>query len=339
MPLDRPLLTIAIPTYKRGTILGEALATLAPQLAEHPEVELLICDNASPDNTPEIVQHFIDSGLFIRYHRHHENIGPDANFVFCFHMAAGKYFWLCSDDDIIRPGALDEILGHLAKQEYDLIYATGYGFRQDWRAEQQQDPFNRRFHTFTDPRLLAKVINITFTFISGMIVNKQRLETIPHEDPSAFLDTNLIQLSWTLPLLLNHRRSLVLWTRPIAARVGQAGGYSIGKVFGEKLVTVTARCLPDRPDIAACITNFTIRRWFPAMLYDFRSSGNKNLTIEQAHAELKVSYGRNFRYWLFTYPVLKLPLPLAWVWAKIGEALSKIIYMISIPGFWRKEID
>lgn len=337
MKSNRPLLTIAIPTYKRSGLLAESLAVLAPQLAGHSEVELIVSDNASPDDTSQVVQKFIDAGLSVRYHRHAENVGSDANFVSCFRMAAGKYFWLFGDDDIVTPGALDQVLGHIAGQDYDLIYVTSYGFHHDWQSRRQQDPLGRRFHTIADARHFAKVVNIMFTFISGMIVNKQRLEQILHEDPSAFLDTNLTQLSWTLPLLRHHRRSLVLWDRPIAARQGNAGGYAVGSVFGEKLTAVTARCLPDRPDLAACITNFAIRRWFPSIIFEIRASGNQDLRIEQAHMDLNRSYGRNFRYWLFTYPVLKLPLPIARLWCRAGETVSKIIYMLSIPGFWRKQ--
>ena len=337
MQTNRPLLTIAIPTYKRSSLLCELLAVLAPQLAGHSEVELIISDNASPDNTSQVVQQFIDAGLSVRYHRHPENIGSDANFISCFHMAAGKYFWLCGDDDIITPGSLDQVMGHLSGQEYDLIYATSYGFQHDWRSKRQQDPLGRRFHTIMDARHFAKVVNIMFTFISGIIVNKQRLEATPHEDPSAFLNTNLTQLSWTLPLLRCHRRSIVLWNGPVAARMANTGGYAIGSVFGEKLTAVTARCLPDRPDLADCITDFAIRRWFPSIIFEIRSSRNQSLHIEQAHIDLNRSYGRNFRYWVFAYPVLKLPLPIARVWFRGGEAISKIIYVLSIPGFWRKQ--
>jgi glycosyltransferase involved in cell wall biosynthesis len=338
MPSDRPLLTIAIPTYNRSGLLCEMLDVLAPQLAGHTEVELIISDNASPDETLQVVQRFIDRGLSVRYHRHPENIGSDANFISCFHMAGGRYFWLCGDDDIILPGTLDEVLGHISGEEYDLIYATSYGFKKDWRAERRQDSLGRRFHTITDARRFAKVVNIWFTFISAIIINKRRLEDIPHEDPSAFLNTNLTQLSWTLPLLRHHRRSLVLWNRPLAGRQGNAGGYAIGSVFGEKLTAVTARCLPDRPDLAACMTDPALRHWFPSIIYELRSSGNQELQLEHADGALNRSYGGNFRYWLFAYPVLKLPLPLARLWLKTGEAVSRIIYMFSIPTFWHKQI-
>ncbi|HZY61823.1 MAG TPA: glycosyltransferase family 2 protein, partial [Edaphobacter sp.] len=220
----RPLLTIAIPTYNRSRELEMLLNVLAPQLSNHPEIELYISDNASPDDTPALVQRFQSKGLILRYHRHSENIGSDANFLSCFQAAQGKYFWLFSDDDIILPGAIDNLASHITRTDYDIIYATSYGFRHDYLAERQGDPLGRRFHTITNARRMASVVNIMFTFISGIIINKQRLNEIPREDPSAFLGTNLVQLSWALPLLLHHRQSLVLWDRPVAGRQGAAGG-------------------------------------------------------------------------------------------------------------------
>lgn len=333
----RPLLTIAIPTYNRGKELELLLSVLAPQLTNHPEIELFIADNASPDETTALVQRFQKEGLVVRYHRHPENIGPDANFLSCFRAARGRYFWLFSDDDIILPGTIDSLLSHITRSDFDIIYATNYGFRQDYLAERQHDPMGRRFHTITSARRMAFMTNIMFTFISAIVVNKERLESIPHEDPSAFLGTNLVHLSWELPLLLHHRRSLVLWDRPVAARQ-VAGGYSLGVTFGEKLNSVVARCLPGRTDIADAIVNVILRRWLPSVIVDIRTFGNQNLHFEEADAALRSCYGRNFRYWFFTWPVIKLPLSLARLWFRAEALIGKAIYALSIPGFWKKEM-
>jgi hypothetical protein len=184
---------------------------------------------------------------------------------------------------------------------------------------------------------VAKVVNIMFTFISGMVVNKERLESLPHEDPAAFLGTNLVQLSWTLPLLLDHRRSAVLWTRPVAARIGNAHGYSLGNVFGRQLKTAVERLLPGRPDLSAPIIDFALRRWFPSVLLEQRAARNGTLQLETAHHSLQEAYGSNPRYWIFTWPVLELPLPLARAYTRMTAAYCKLVYMLTVPHFWRKE--
>jgi abequosyltransferase len=128
----------------------------------------------------------------------------------------------------------------------------------------------------------------------------------------------------------------VLWTRPVAASVGEAHGYSLGHVFGRQLSAVLDRLLPGRPDLARPILNVALRRWFPSILLEFRGHGHDRLSLEQAHGELRSAFGRNPRYWLFTWPALTLPLPAARLYTRASAALSKLFYMLQIPGFWRK---
>jgi glycosyltransferase involved in cell wall biosynthesis len=345
---QRPLLTIAIPTYNRADDLDELLKHIEPQLAALPQVELLVSDNASPDRTPEVTARaearFASSGARLEVHRQAVNLGADGNFAFCYAQARGRFFWLLGDDDRLVPGALDEVVRLLTTPEggpaeLDIVYATSYAYEHDWMKERRKDPLGRQVQMIRDARTYAKVVNVMFTFISGIIVNKERLETVPHEDPSAFLGTNLVQLSWALPLLMQHRRSAVLWTRPVAGRVGNAHGYAVGEVFGERLVNTVRRLLPNRPDLSEPILNFTLRRWFPTMLVDLRSAGNKTMHLDTAHKSLQRVYGSNPRYWIFTWPVLWLPLPLARLYTRTATLFNKVAYMAIVPGFLRKKID
>ncbi|HLI76090.1 MAG TPA: glycosyltransferase family A protein [Acidobacteriaceae bacterium] len=345
-PVPRPLLTIAIPTFNRADQLEGLLEVLEPQVASHPEVEVFVSDNASEDNTPDVIaasaRRFALAGARLRTHRHATNIGSDANFAFCFAQAEGHFFWMCGDDDLIVPNAVAEILALLRTPsgqpaELDLVYATSYGYREDYRAERSEDPLGRRVHSIRDPHTFALVVNIMFTFISGIVVNRDRLKQLAREMPESFVGTNLVQLSWSLPLLLEHRRSAVLWTRPVAARIGNAHGYSLGHVFGRQLAAVVERLLPNRPDLSAPILNVALRRWLPSVAIEFRSKEADRLGLEKAHEELRAAYGKNPRYWLFTYPALKLPLPAARVYTKATAAASKLLYMAQVPGFWRKD--
>jgi abequosyltransferase len=350
MPPERspstPLLTIAIPTYNRAEHLRNLLAVLLPQVAAFPQVEVLISDNASPDNTPAVVEkaraQFAAAGARLDARRHAENVGSDANFAFCFRQARGHFFWMCGDDDLIVPGGLAQAIPHLQDAagrptDVDLVYATSYGFHDDYVAERQGDPFGRRFHTLRNPRTFAKVTNIMFTFISGIIVNRERLLSLPHEDPEAFIGTNLVQLSWALPLLPGMRRGIVLWERPVAARLGNAHGYSVGKVFGERLAANVQRLLPGRRDLQALILNFALRRWFPSIFVEVRSAGNEHLQLDRAHGELKRVFGRNPWYWLFTWPAIALPLSLAKLYTRGSALMGKLMYLAQVPGFWRKQ--
>ncbi len=333
-----PLLTIAVPTYNRAAYLREFLEVLAPQLIalerSHPgQVELVCSDNGSSDETSTVLDEAQRLGVKMRRVRQPENIGSDRNFVACFREARGSYFWLCGDDDILRPGAVETVLEAVREADYDWIFLPPEPFHEDWRAEYKPDPYGRKAQVVRSAREMALRVNVMVTFITGMVVNRARLLQIGVESPESFIGTNLTQLSWTLPLLRNHRRSLILWQRFVAGRRMNSGGYSVGKVFGERFVNVARRLLPDRPRLAGAITNVALREWFPSTLLEMRSSdaGNR-FALHEAESLLRHTFARNFRFWIFTWPIMRLPMRVAKAWCQAGSALSRVIRLLQMPA-------
>ena len=94
----QPLVTIAIPTYNRANgYLGKALASTLKQTYQN--IEIIVSDNCSTDNTETFVKGISDPRL--RYFRHNKNIGANNNFNYCLEQANGDYFLLLQDDDMI----------------------------------------------------------------------------------------------------------------------------------------------------------------------------------------------------------------------------------------------
>ena len=90
--------TIAIPTYNRADrFLQSAIECALEQTWE--DLEIIVSDNCSTDNTGEVVKSYSDSRL--RYIRQEENIGANNNFNFCVNNANGDYLLLFHDDDVI----------------------------------------------------------------------------------------------------------------------------------------------------------------------------------------------------------------------------------------------
>ncbi len=329
-----PLLTIAVPTYNRAAYLREFLAELAPQLralADPADVEILVSDNASTDDTPAVLDAFRDIGIQVT--RQPENIGSDRNFVFLFRQARGRYFWLCGDDDILRPGAVDAVLAALRTVDYDWIFLPPEPFQHDWRTEFQPDPHHRTTQAVHSARQMALHVNVMLTFITGMVVHRERLLTLHAPPPEDFIGTNLTQLAWTLPFLRDYRQSLILWQRFVLGRQMNSGGYSLAQVFGAGFVDVVRRLLPDRPRIAAIFLNLALRQWFPATVLQLRQADRgSSFQFHEADALLTRTFRRNFRFWLFTWPVLRLPLPLAAAWVRIGHATNRALRLVQHPG-------
>ena len=104
----KPVLSICIPTYNRCNYLEDTLKSIIVQLT--PEVEIVISDNASTDETGLIIGEFSRKYKNVRYSRAEKNNGPDANFLRVVSLGQGEYCWLLSDDDTIKPGGIATIL-------------------------------------------------------------------------------------------------------------------------------------------------------------------------------------------------------------------------------------
>jgi len=106
--IPTPLVSICIPTYNRARYLECLLGWLAGQQANYP-FEIVISDNASTDDTQQVVEAFLDR-LPIAYFRQEANIELYKNLYFACSKGRGKYITYLADDDIIVLESLGEIL-------------------------------------------------------------------------------------------------------------------------------------------------------------------------------------------------------------------------------------
>jgi glycosyltransferase domain-containing protein len=91
-----PLVTIGILTYNRAHLLGQAINSAVSQ--SYSNLEIIVSDDNSKDNTEAIVREYERNDSRIRYIRR-RGVGMTQNFVDTLNDAQGEYFmWLCDDD-------------------------------------------------------------------------------------------------------------------------------------------------------------------------------------------------------------------------------------------------
>lgn len=110
----RPTLSIGMPVRNGAKYLGHTLASL--RAAELDDVEILISDNGSTDETADIVQSASTQDPRLRYVRQPEDIGPAANFNYVFRHTTGKFFSWLAYDDLFAPTFYREMVGMLANR-------------------------------------------------------------------------------------------------------------------------------------------------------------------------------------------------------------------------------
>ncbi len=327
---SKPLLTLAIPTYNRARFLSENLEVLCPQLIDEHRVELLICDNASPDRTPEIVSDFQSKGLKIRYLRNSTNLGADANILRCFEEASGKYVWVFGDDDFIIPGAVAKILDLLENSDYNLVYVSPYTLYGDFHDSQKEAAVLNISYFVADSKQLAREVHAMFAFISSNIANKDRLATLSYTPLTDLIGSNLVHLGWLFPLLDASGKNLLIQSRLVAARYANSGGFSIGRVFGENLRSIAEQRFRTQPKLTQVIIDGTLQRWHPHRALETRTASGGDFAPEDTHQLLEAAFGRNPRYWFFVFPVIKLPLLLAKGWFLLIRAINRFERMFTL---------
>jgi len=108
----RALVTTVIPTYRRPQLLQRAILSALRQTMS--QVEVVVCDNASGDETEEVVNEIARRDRRVRYYSHPTNIGSYRNFNFGIQAVQTPYFSLLSDDDILAPKFYETTLNALS---------------------------------------------------------------------------------------------------------------------------------------------------------------------------------------------------------------------------------
>lgn len=92
-----PLVTIGVPVYNGARFLSQALDSLLGQSAS--DLEMIISDNASTDDTEAICRAYAAKDGRVRYFRQPINIGAPKNWTFVARRSRGKYFKWASGND------------------------------------------------------------------------------------------------------------------------------------------------------------------------------------------------------------------------------------------------
>ncbi|MDO8658941.1 MAG: glycosyltransferase family 2 protein [Candidatus Levybacteria bacterium] len=102
-----PLVTVITPTYNRAQFLEETIKSVLTQ--NYKNIEYIILDGQSTDNTLEVVKKFIGKIIWDS----HKNMGEVKAVNKGFSMAQGEIIGIVNSDDPLLPGAISEIVNFM----------------------------------------------------------------------------------------------------------------------------------------------------------------------------------------------------------------------------------
>jgi len=173
---NNPLVSIVLPTYKRAHVLKSAIQNVLNQT--YTNLELIIVDDNSPDNTHEVVSSFSDQR--IRYVRNEPNLKLPRALNRGFSLARGEYLTWTSDDNLYGEHAIQRMVEVLQSGDCDFIYADYYLFAE---VDQDGKPLDIHHDKLPNKVELEKGNHIGACFMYTRAV----YEVVGEYDPELFL--------------------------------------------------------------------------------------------------------------------------------------------------------
>ena len=163
-------LAICIPTYKRSAMLAELLDSVVEQGV--PDLQVIVSDDASPDDTAEVASRYAELLPDYRFIRQPINIGMDRNFMAAIEAADADYVWLMGDDDKIEPGGVRRVMQALDEWP-DVggltVGVIDYDHTMSVQTDVRAMPDSQRFH---DVATVFATMPEVLGFMSALVVRR-----------------------------------------------------------------------------------------------------------------------------------------------------------------------
>lgn len=234
MENKQPLLSICIPTYNRSVYLEDALKNITTDSAFSEEVEIVISDNASTDETESIVKKYTSQYNNIKYYKNEENI-RDKNFILALSRGNGKYVRLFNDTLRLKKGSLNRLLEIIRKSNGDkpLFFYQNIDFLNS--------------NTYKKVEGISKfILNTSYwvTWIGNFGNWKTVVDKIHNPNECAHL--LLTQVDWSFKIMNDYQSAEIYYGDYFDSIVPKKkGGYNLFEVFVNNYLLIVRKYLKN----------------------------------------------------------------------------------------------
>lgn len=106
-----PLVSVCIPAYNNAAYIKETVDSILNQTYRN--IELVICDDKSTDNTAEVIESIADDR--VKLYKNEKNLGMSGNWNNCLKKCTGEFIKLVCADDMLAEDCLEKEVGALIR--------------------------------------------------------------------------------------------------------------------------------------------------------------------------------------------------------------------------------
>jgi glycosyltransferase involved in cell wall biosynthesis len=118
----QPLVSVICLCYNHARFLKEALDSVLNQT--YPNLEILVVDDLSTDNSREIIEEYVQRFPQIKYLPNEKNLGNCAAFNRAYRLSKGQYLIDFATDDVLLPNRIEEQVAAFEKldESYGILF-------------------------------------------------------------------------------------------------------------------------------------------------------------------------------------------------------------------------
>ena len=221
MRATAPLLSICIPTYNRAGYIAQTVSSF--ELEKHPNVEMIVVDDASTDNTPIILENLAKKYSNLHSIRNQRNLHLDKNTIKAMSLAKGKYCWLFGDDDYVKPGAVAKIITLLKHHQPELLLPNYSRFNNVTQKITKLKMIDIPSHMYTNaqnfyfrptPNSYFPYLGINLIFMSILIFNRKSWNKAVTHLAGGFTDSNYFH-TFATTQIMNNSPQIYFYSQPL----------------------------------------------------------------------------------------------------------------------------
>jgi glycosyltransferase involved in cell wall biosynthesis len=222
--INSPLFSICIPTYNRSHYLKQTLNSIVNSEGFCDEIEVIISDNCSTDDTSIVCKEFTEKYKNIKYFRQPKpTYIADQNFIDVLSLANGEYIKLFNDTAVLRKGFLFKIVQIIKN---NINSNNPIFFYQNYRENQN---ISIEGYSVND---VIKQNSYFITWITNFGCWKKDFDNLTDKDK--YISFGLMQVDWTLRIISKYEKFTMFFLDfSVSIKLSKkTGNYNIFKVFG-----------------------------------------------------------------------------------------------------------
>jgi glycosyltransferase involved in cell wall biosynthesis len=167
------LISICIPVYNGERYIAETIESVIKQ--HYPNIEILVQDNASTDNTWSVLQTLAQQYPQLAIEQNEENYGMSGNWNLVINRAKGDYVMLLSADDQLMPSFIAGCLAVMENNDEIDAVVTNHFFLKDGELTKRKRLVQpKTYQNHSSVILLYNPFSINFTLFKKTSLDKMR---------------------------------------------------------------------------------------------------------------------------------------------------------------------